>query len=391
MRALSLIILFATEVSHGAPGTWADRVAPIAVYKPDEASFIDDAFALRGDGRSIAYLTTDGATQASLHLANVPADQTEVLVAHAPTHAAAIHWLGNDRVLVVDRDPASGRLSAQSFSPKGPSREKLGPVDAVAPSSLDGKPVIVTYSRSEKKGVEHTFVAYSLDALKPIARRVYNEDADGRIAERGGPLKVLWWQDGYSAAAALKAGEFDKARDMRRPDRFVRLEVFKGKVSEDHEIDDLLAFATASLEHKKHDGEKAFVHLSDDHKKLLVTDGLLERELKLARELSMYDANSFRHQLLDDGRLILSATVDPTNPAAVARRKADPDDLEIYVVAPKGRATTEALRLAGQSRPTGWQVGGGRIAVLRKSKGFDRGGIELEVHALDGAATASTH
>jgi hypothetical protein len=390
MRTLSFALLLVGQMAHAAPGDWADPVKPLATYKTESSAFIDDPFAMRDDGQSIAYIATNGATEASLHLATVPANQPEIVAPQAPAHPAALHWLGPERLLVVDKDPDTQKLTAQVFTSKGPGKEKLGPVDAVALATIDGKPVVVTYTRVEKKTAEHVLVAYARDNFKPVARRTYKEDAEGRINEKGGPFKILWFRDGYTSSVALKAGEFDKARDMRRPDRFARLDLFKGKVLDDREIEDVLGFAQLSMEHKKHDGEAAFVYLSDDHKKLLLAQDLAQHELKLARDLYMYDPNAFAYQVLDDGRIFVSATIDPTNPPALQRKKTDPDDLEIYQVDPKTHAATRVLRIPGDGRPTAWNISDGRIAVLRKSKGFDRGGVELDVYELP-AQTASSH
>ena len=45
-------------------------------------------------------------------------------------------------------------------------------------------------------------------------------------------------------------------------------------------------------------------------------------------------------------------------------------------------AVTEVARLDGKRRPSTWVMGPGEIAVLRKHKGFARGGTDLEVLAL---------
>jgi len=391
MRTALLLSLALAGTALAAPLDWARPVPPVAAYKCESSGFIDDSFALRDDGHAIAYLVTDGASQTSLHLAEVPPSKPEVVIAGAPLHAAALHWLGPDRLLVVDKDPDKGRLTAQLYTSKGAGKEKLGPVDGLALATLDGKPVVVTYARSERKGVEHLFTAYARDTLKPVAHRAYKENGEGQVVEKRGPFKLLWFRDGYTAAATLQAGEYDKAKDIRRPDRFARLELFKDKLSDEEEIEDVMGFAQALVDHKKRPEDKAFVHLSDDHKRLLLTDGLALRELKLSRELLMYQPDAFQDQALDGERLLLSATVDPTNPPAVARKKADPDDIELYLVDVKSASATQVLRLPGEGRGSAWRAAGSRIALLRKSKGFDRGGVELDVHELGKLATASSH
>src|SRR3954465_14966903 len=89
---LCALLLAASPVSAAPP-------APLQRFDAAGAGFIDDAMALRDDGKAIAFITTDGATSATLHLADVGG--SDVKVAGAPIDATAIHWLSAARVLVV--------------------------------------------------------------------------------------------------------------------------------------------------------------------------------------------------------------------------------------------------------------------------------------------------
>src|SRR5262245_38539591 len=75
--------------------------APTALQRYDAGGdgFIDDPYALRDDGKAVAYITTDGATAATLHLADLGG--SNIRVAGAPIDAVALHWLSPARVLVV--------------------------------------------------------------------------------------------------------------------------------------------------------------------------------------------------------------------------------------------------------------------------------------------------
>src|SRR6185312_4316505 len=87
--------------------------APAAVQRLDAGGdgFIDDGYALRDDGKAIAYITTDGATAATLHLVEVGGKEAKV--AGAPIDALAVAWLSPTRVLVIrGRD---GSSTAQAF------------------------------------------------------------------------------------------------------------------------------------------------------------------------------------------------------------------------------------------------------------------------------------
>src|SRR5581483_3324080 len=120
---------------------------------------------------------------------------------------------------------------------QGPSKEKFGPVDAVALATVGDKPAVVTYARSEKRGIDHQLTALDRATFKVLAKKVLHADAETGIKHPAGPFKPLWWHDGYTMVATLKAGEFDKAHDMRRPDRFAQLEVFANKLHDEHELE----------------------------------------------------------------------------------------------------------------------------------------------------------
>ena len=104
----------------------------------------------------------------------------------------------------------------------------------------------ITYTRSDKRGVDHTLVAYAVDSLKPLKKRTWHEDADGQIKQGASSLKPLWWADGFTVLAALRAGEFDKTRDLRRPDRYTRLDALTGKVIAESEVQDVLGVHAGS-------------------------------------------------------------------------------------------------------------------------------------------------
>lgn len=353
-------------------------LAPIATFPAPSFGFIDDGFALREDGGAIAWVVTDGAESAELHLATLPDGKDKVVHKISPK-TISVRWLSPAQVLVVAKEGA--KVTAQSYDEKGPTRLKLGPVDDVTLSTLDDKPVVVTYARNEKKGVEHVISAYKRDDGKRIGQKTLKEDGEGRVAHPGGAFKILWWRQGYTSAATLQAGAYDKQRDMRRPDRFAHYDVWRGKLSNEKEIEDVIAFAQVSMLRKQHDNEPAFVHLSDDRRKLLLADGLDDNEVKLQKPLYMYDANEYRCQLAED-HVFLGAMIDPQNPPAIERKKSDPDDFELYEVDRFTREAKQVLRLPGDGRGVGWRVAAKRVAILRKSKGFDRGGVALEIYDL---------
>ena len=372
-------VLLTAGVALAAP-------APLQRFDAGSDGFIDDGYALRDDGKAVAYITTDGATAATLHLADIGGK--EVKVAGAPIDALAVAWLSPTRVLVVrGRD---GSSTALAFTAAGADKGKpIGPFDRFAFATVDGKRAFVTYARSEKHGVEHALVAYSVDTLKPIKKRTWREDAEGQLKQGASSVKPLWWAEGFTVLAALRAGEFDKARDMRRPDRYTRLDTFGGKVKAESEVQDVLGFTQISLIRRDRPNQPVIAHFSDDRKKLMFVDGITQYEVALPTPLWKYDVGSLAWQTVDDKEVALSLTIDPVNPDAVNRKKADPDNIDLYLVDRQTHAPRPLMTIPGEGRRSTWQLAGNRLLLMRKDKGFDRGGVALELFDVRDDARAA--
>jgi hypothetical protein len=368
--------------------------APIAHWDAGADGFIDDGYALRDDGKAVAFITTDGATKATLHLVELggpetkPETKPETRIEGVPIDATAIYWLGPARVLIVRSH--EGVQTAQVFTAAGAGPSTLGPFGQLALAKVGGKQSIVTYTRADKNGVEHALVAYSVDNLRPAKKRSWREDSEGQIHQGSLVVRPLWWSDGFTTLVASRAGEFDKAHDIRRPDRSVKLDAFTGKVIEEQEVEDVMAFTRVGLLRREAPNQPVIVHWSEDRKQLLLLDGLVDRELTLPRQLGKYDAATLGFQVIDAQKVALSLTIDPVNPDAVKRQKADVDDLDFYAIDRKTLAPTLWLRLPGQQRRSDWRIVANRLLLLRKGKGFDRGGITLELYDLANAADAAT-
>ena len=78
----------------------------------------------------------------------------------------------------------------------------------------------------------------------------------------------------------------------------------------------------------------------------------------------------------------LFVVVDPVNPAAVARKKADPEYLDVFEL-DGSRAVRRARILAVKKKLT-WGWAGDTLWVLEKNVGFARGGKALRLFHLDG-------
>ncbi|HWE29982.1 MAG TPA: hypothetical protein VHB97_18350, partial [Polyangia bacterium] len=154
-------------------------------------------------------------------------------------------------------------------------------------------------------------------------------------------------------------------------------------------VQDVLAFTQIGVVRRDLPNQPVIARFSDDRKKLMLIDGVSEHEIALPRDLWKYDPSTLAWQTIDDKRAAVSLTIDPVNPDAVNRKKADVDEIDLYEVDRQTHAARPLLRIPGEGRRSTWQLAANRLLLLRKDKGFDRGGVALEVFDV-GADTSAT-
>jgi hypothetical protein len=201
----------------------------------------------------------------------------------------------------------------------------------------------------------------------------------------GEGFKIVYWHDDFLHLCGQRKGEYDKKNDVRRPDRQMVFDVLSGKTQEEQEIGDVVEWVRAIKDRGKHPNTAAFAQFSEDLKtlELLTPDGK-RRALSLERPLHKYETKSLLQQLsTEPGKIYVSLTVDPVNFEAVEHKKADPDIFDLYSVdLTAGTAQRLLTGVKADKRSLAWAAAGGRTAILRKHKGFDRGGMDLEVYDL---------
>lgn len=418
---LAVLQIGALACSLSPPAAAAEKVngkEPVAVLRLEKGKgFIDDPFALSPDGKTLYYVATDGATFAELRAAAVtqggsgsPGSPGSIKdtaqVGGLPLSVSRLVLLpgpgGADRVLVISRDPENERESAvvYAFGPKAPAAlpGKVGPAGAIALGQVGAAPAVVAVSQPGRgQGGDLRISAHAVAAqgLRPLSARSYRVRAeDGGLTLAGAPAQPLYFVDGYLGLVARQAGAFDKKSDVRQPDRLVLFDTLGGKVRQAAPIADPTATAELGQLRGRYPGESIFVTFDAERAQLSLVGAPAgdiaahgqRRALKMARPLAQYDGATLRYQLLGDKGILVSLTVDPVNEAAVARKKRDPDFIDFcyFPLAGAGGDGGCPLSLPGNERPSAWQVASsGRLAVLRKHKGFSRGGTDLEIYDLD--------
>jgi hypothetical protein len=386
------IVAVAWGLLAGAARAEEPLATPALTFKPSKG-FIDDPLALDGDSGRLAVLRTDSASFARLEIVDLGTGKvTRSFPAGGPQQLfERIHFAPGGAMVVITRDPGGGRRSAQIFSASGKAAGLIGPVTDFGLTRHGDRTSLTGWDRKAGPSGGNTY-AVSQYALGSPARkagpRAYVVGQDGML--RTPELKALAWQNGYAELVGQIPGRYDKAKDVRQPDRAAVLDLLTGKLLLETEIADVMAWAGAAQLREKRPNRSLLVQLNDGQDQASLVDGFgRQAPLDLPAKVGNYDPRSLAEQE-EPGVLTFSFALDPLNTEALARGKADKPYLDLYRVrheSTPGKATpptdlTVLLRAPMDDRPVSWVVSGQFLALLRKHKSFSRGGTEVEVYRL---------
>jgi hypothetical protein len=384
-RSLSAWVLAALLIASASAVAKPTRVFQL---KPDKG-FIDDPMAFDSGETQLAYVHTDAGQFMNLVILKIPGytkaqeikleDATLVpkrLVFTPDGKQLVLVWMdghsGNQGVLLVD--VASGKVG-----------KKLGPENMADVATYGDEQVIaLTTTKTDAKTNDTTYTVTALRTkdLKKVGQGKVVVQADQTL--KSPELRVLYFEPGNLTLVGMKKGDYDKKRDIRRPEQAVRFDVLARKAIWRQEPQDVVQWTKATNMRPNHPGQYRFLEVSDDLKSIHTVDKNNELgEVKTPGDWSLYEAKSLVQAETWDGKtLYFSMTIDPVNPAAVKRKKADIERMDLYRFDP-GPKSTPLGQVQTDKRKFGWTVGKTLFSYLRKLKGFSRGGNELEVWKIE--------
>lgn len=383
---------FAAAAAIVSASALAQPAAPIFTLKPDKG-FIDDPVALDGNKGRLALLRTDSASFARIEVIELETGKSVLTVPAGDPQQLfeRLLFAGRGGVVLVTRHPSTGKRTAQHFGADGKPLGLAGPYTDFGLAVRGGQTFLIGWDQRAGGGDTKIVVSqHQMDGLARVGKaRALTITRQGELKETG--LKVLAWQDGFTQILGQKTGGYDKKRDVRVPDRAAVFDVLQSAYVFEQEIGDVIAWASANVLRRNRPNRTSFVVVADDEKGLLIVDAMGRRTpAPLPVEFHLFDPRSLVEQ--EDplaGVLNFSLSIDPLNPDALGRQKADPEFLHVFAVRPQPRsasaatgiAVTKVLETALDHRPASWTASGKFVAVLRKHKSFSRGGDELQVFA----------
>lgn len=355
--------------------------------------FVDDPVAFDDAGGRLVYVNASISGTARLEILDLAQSGATLGTVDITPFTAAPSGvqfaLDGAHYLVFARDKQAGTTSAALFDNAGKIAHEFGPATEIRTRLHKGKPVVVLYTRafaSTKKGppeVRHTVELRDLATGRAVSKpRTLIADEGGEVAKLD--FRIEYWTDDFTRAVGVKGGTWDRKEDQRSPDHEAWYEVVTGTFTKSFPIKDLIEHTRQAKILGAHDNQPQFVTVANDLSGVLLYDRGVARPIELTETFMHYYAKSLVMQPQSaDGTIFFTLMIDPVHPDAAARRKAVPRYLDLYELAPGATAAKRRARiLLGDTRERIWRATPEHWAVVPKHIGFDRGGKNLVLFAL---------
>jgi hypothetical protein len=396
-RALAAAVLVvATQAAARSEKTGPKPIEPTQTLKPiDGEGYFDQVFGLDDEGKRLAVLRSDSATFTKLEIYDLATTPPKLAssfdLPQKMLVASRIELLppGNGVVLIArDQPDDSAPLYAYLFDEAGKPRAKIGPATAFDRPPADGTAragLLVAFDRKlGGHGAEATYTVspFSLATLAPAGKpRSFHTDVAGGL--KTPQVRVVGFYDGYTRLLGERLGAYDKAADVRKPPRKVVIDTLSGKILEESEISDVVGWAVTGQLRRDHPGQALFVDLNQDGSGVDMIDAMGKRlPATLAVPFRFYDPKTLTvEEVTAPNRLTFGIGVDPLNPDALKRKKADLPMLDVYA-ADLSDGTVKLRGRVFTPRPVTFRTRADKLVVLKRFKSFARGGDELQIFDL---------
>lgn len=390
-RAFSGLVLslIAAGIAAAQPGAALPPVvgATEVVKLNPPAGFIDDPVA--SDAERIAYVVAETGSKAELHVYSYALKAEQVIdIAPVTLHPIAVQLAGPRALVIGVTEDGSNTAAMIELTDKGKGKPpgtvvyKLGPATHITPIVRAGKPQIAVHKMTTTaSGTRHEVEVVALDTGRRIAAgRPFELDSASKQAKL--EFTVNHWSDGMTRAYGIKAGAWDRKEDQRSPDVEASFDLVTGKL-EPKKIEDLYEQRRRFQALADSGNQLDFVRMAWDNSGLQLWKDGKPKPISFDEPLTNYDPKSMQAVVMADGSAWLALKIDPVNAAAVERKKADPEYLDVFRIGNDGKAQRKVRVLAKGVRHRFGVLpdkGGDKLWLLERNAGFDRGGSSLTVY-----------
>ena len=333
------------------------------------AGFIDDPIA--SDDARIAYVVSDAAAKAELHVVTLATKADQVAdIAAVTAHPIALALAG-PRAFVVGVNDDNTEVGAVIDLAKGNAIAKVGPAAHISIITRDGHRVVAV------DRIADTHHEIEIDAVETGRRVAAGRPFDPTALD----FRVNHWSDGMTRAYGIKGGEWNKKDDTRSPDVEATYDLVLGRFVEQKPIPDLFE-QRKRFQALASDGANKVEFFRMTPTAVSLWHAGKPRTLELDQSIGLYDPQSIEGVIAADGSAWFILKIDPVNPEAVAHKKADTEYLDVFRVGTDTKATRKARVLATKARHH-FGVIGNAFWLLERNTGFERGGKTLTVYQTE--------
>ena len=351
------------------------------------AGFVDDIVAF--ENQRLAYVIADTSTKAELHVVEFGCktcadEKKEIVVDLAPVtlRPIALKFVGQSRIFVVGVTEDSQQVGALIELAKNPATPiyKIGPATHINVMNRDNaQRVVMHVAEPTKAGMKHHIEIFALETGKRL-QTTKPIELDGNHDKRL-DLTVNHWTDGWTRAVGIKGGDWVKKENQRSPDTEAVYDLVAGKFIENKPISDLFEQRKRFAVLADSNGQASFVRMTPTNDAIQVWRAGQMKVVELDQPFTSYDPKSLQGIVNADGTAWIALKVDPVNAEAVARKKADPEYLDVFKMGLDGKAVRKA-RILAKGLKHEFGVINDHFWLLERSTGFDRGGKSLTVYSL---------
>jgi hypothetical protein len=395
--------MFATSVAFAQPKSESVALlgAQPLVTAVAPKGFVDDVVAVEGD--RVAYVIADGTNAAALHIAQVGKSAAEEQIVDISTitlQPTVLAFVGQ-RIFVAGMTDGNKQVaglvelsSKDKRKPAGSTLYRVAAADHIGLIVRDGKQRIAVHRQADKTGATtHTVELLAVENGRRVAQgKPLVVDVSGH--DKKLDFRVNHWSDGWTKAYGVKAGEWDKKEDQKAPDQEATLDLVTGKIVR-KKVEDLFEQKRRFAALADAQGKLDFLRMPPNAAAIELWRAGKMSTLTLDQKLTDYDPKSMQGVVNADGSGWLALKVDPVNAEAVARKRADPEYLDVFKIAADGKAVRKARVLAkgvrhrfgaAPKQETPAASGGGgndqQFWLIERNAGFERGGKKLTLYQL---------
>ena len=376
----------------------AQNASLVATLIPD-TGFVDDPFTFDMAGSRLAYVASDAGN--SCHLVVVDTVQRTELyrvnIGKFTLKPERVEFvLDGEQFLVWARDEKTGKKRVGLLDSKGRIKRKFGPADDIVQTNFQGQEALVLHDVSslKKKGkrarhkegdprVRHSVTVYGLRNGKVLGKKG-QLDLDETDKSAALDFTLKYWAQDFTVAVGIKGGVWDRKEDQRSPDFEGWYDMTTATFSKRIPIQHLVQHRERMERLVKHAKRNRDIIVRHNLSGVdLVNDGVFS-PLDLEVPFHHYDHTSLVTQASSSGNIYFTLTIDPVHPDAAAKRRAVEPWMDLYEYNPQTKkAVRRARLLPPKGRRHSWRATSTYWALVPRHIGFDRGGTQLLLYALE--------